>query len=544
MSENTSNPQYIRTTLYECDAFEVVACEWEKGAISPMHGHGDSSCSVLVQEGLFENTTAYEFKSEVQAIEKGQTFVTPLGAQHELRCVSPRGKTLHVYSPKIVKADSQVQFAPQSPDVLKKNLDLALTDEGSSYQQIFENLEAIEKSSITTDSPFFMNQLFSGVFSQTRWAENTLQKTRTTLATFEASPALSLIEQQVTDQLGALIGWKPELRAGITVPGGSAANFMSIHCARQKKFPDARREGLGNQKVKLYISHEAHYSFRKAVAVLGLGTDTLVSVDTDARGQMDVRHLKSLIERDLASGHTPLYIGATIGTTVFGAIDPLDELAAMARQYNMWLHADAAWGAPALFSEKLKPRLKGLDQCDSLTFDAHKFFGSSLTSSFFLIQHPQLLLEANDTKGGEYLFHESDTLDRGRLSWQCGRGGDVLSFWTLWKNLGTQGMTASIDNMLDLREECVRWIQDQPRLKLVHDPEFLNICVEILTPTGERDPLWSKHVREQLRLSNTAMVNYSTTKTNAHFLRLILVHPHIKLHHLKDLLTSALEVKV
>ena len=534
-----SQPTYQRTILFQSDYFEVVRCEWKKGDCSPMHGHEWSQCYALVEKGVFENTTNFGSRLELSLREEGQTILTPVGAEHEIRCVSDHGKTLHVYVPKIAPIDKRNPKA----FALKANLSdlVKLEKEGLKWEGLLTIVKAVESSSITTKSPFFMNQLFSGIHPESLLASEIVARTRTTLATQEASPLFSQIEKEVANELGFLFGWPKTKADGICVPGGSAGNFMALHCARNRKFPTAKTEGTGSRSLRVFVSEEAHYSFKKGAMALGLGTNSLVAVKADKNGKMIPENLEEKIQECLSAGAFPLLVSATAGTTVLGAFDPMEAIGKICRKHNIWFHIDAAWGGPVIFSQhKL---MQGSELADSITFDAHKLLGSGLTCSFFLTNDLPNLLASNDVSGGDYLFHESEELDRGRLSWQCGRGADAFSFWTFWKSYGTEGIGKFVDQLMELRKETVKWIKQNPRLKLLGEPEYLNICVEILPlPSANDDKDWSVKVRNQLIASNEAMVNFSRDKEGRSFLRLILANPHLRLSHLQDILGKALEV--
>jgi sulfinoalanine decarboxylase len=192
----------------------------------------------------------------------------------------------------------------------------------------------------------------------------------------------------------------------------------------------------------------------------------------------------------------------------------------------------------------LREKVRGIEKADSVAFDAHKLFGAGLTSSFILTKHPGLLLEANDVSGADYLFHSDDeTLDRGKLSWQCGRRADAVSFWAIWKSVGTQGLGKSVDRLLSVRDETLAWIKKEPRLELVVSPEYLNLCVRVKTPTAKgQDPHWSKKIREILKDKNLTMVNYSSDE-KGDFLRLILAHPQLEFKHVQQIFEWALGVE-
>lgn len=109
-------------------------------------------------------------------------------------------------------------------------------------------------------------------------------------------------------------------------------------------------------------SRDAHYSIKKAAVLLGIGSDNLYLVDVDSAGRMDVNHLRSEIERALSENALPFMVAATAGTTVLGAMDPLEGIADVCKQYGLWLHVDAAWGGGALMSRKHRHLLKGVER--------------------------------------------------------------------------------------------------------------------------------------------------------------------------------------
>lgn len=328
------------------------------------------------------------------------------------------------------------------------------------------------------------------------------------------------------------------------MPGGSSANFMAIHCARHFHDPESKAHGNRDARYRIFVSREAHYSFRKACAVLGLGTDAVIPVDVDARGRLSVQALARAIDESTARGETPLLACATAGTTVLGAFDPIDEIVDVCVDRKVWTHVDGAWGGPALFSEHARSLMAGVDRADSVAIDAHKLLGAPLTSSFFLTRHREVLQAANDVSGGDYLFHSDSVVqDRGRLSWQCGRGSSALGLWALWKNLGTSGIGNFVDELIELRHDVVSWIRTQPRLNLIHEPEWLNVCVRVVPPEGESDKAnWSRRVRENLRDEDIAFVNFSSDDGGS-FLRLILAHPRLSLVSVQGILEAAQAVR-
>ncbi|CAJ0933939.1 unnamed protein product [Ranitomeya imitator] len=107
---------------------------------------------------------------------------------------------------------------------------------------------------------------------------------------------------------------------------------------------------------------QSHYSMKKAGAALGFGTENVILVKSNERGKIIPEDLEAKIIESKQKGHVPLYVNATAGTTVYGAFDPIDEIADICEKYNLWLHVDAAWGGGLLMSRKHRHKLNGIER--------------------------------------------------------------------------------------------------------------------------------------------------------------------------------------
>lgn len=150
------------------------------------------------------------------------------------------------------------------------------------------------------------------------------------------------------------------VRDGMLVPGGSISNVYALHLARIRADPDYKRRGAaGGPVLVAFCSKHAHYSYRKAAQLVGLGLDNMVGVECGEDGAMDPAALDAAVARAVAEGRHPFFVGATAGTTVFSAYDPLGPLAKACERHGMWLHVDGCWGAAALLSRRHRGILAG-----------------------------------------------------------------------------------------------------------------------------------------------------------------------------------------
>ncbi|HSD71089.1 MAG TPA: aminotransferase class I/II-fold pyridoxal phosphate-dependent enzyme [Woeseiaceae bacterium] len=184
------------------------------------------------------------------------------------------------------------------------------------------------------------------------------------------------VELQLLGWLKEMLGY-PAGASGLLVSGGSMANLVGLAVARNRQSGgDVRKRGLqaaDESPLVFYASSETHSSVRKAVELLGIGSEWLHTVPVLNDFTIDMAALREAIDRDRRRGYRPACIVANVGTVNTGAIDPLPALAELACAEQLWLHADAAFGAFARMSPGYRHLVEGLERADSLAFDLHKW---------------------------------------------------------------------------------------------------------------------------------------------------------------------------
>jgi glutamate/tyrosine decarboxylase-like PLP-dependent enzyme len=213
------------------------------------------------------------------------------------------------------------------------------------------------------------------------------------LAAWSHSPLAIEIEQHLVRALGARFGYDPAHCDGTFASGGMEANHTAVLTALVQAFPEFSRLGvraLAAQPV-LYASAEAHHSLLKAARLCGLGTDAVHVIPVEESLRMDPEALASRIAQDRGQGFAPFLVAATAGTTSAGAIDPLPAIAELAAREKLWLHVDAAWGGAAALVPELRPLLDGIEQADSITFDAHKWLSVPMGAGIYFTRHRDIL---------------------------------------------------------------------------------------------------------------------------------------------------------
>ncbi|KAK0086291.1 hypothetical protein PV325_003437 [Microctonus aethiopoides] len=411
------------------------------------------------------------------------------------------------------------------PKELKQKISVTLTNDGASEEDIKTVIRQISRYSVKTSNPHFHNQLYAGLDPYGLAGAWLTESFNTSQYTYEVAPVFMLLEREVLDQALKLFGYPSHPEGdGIMCPGGSMSNMYGIVLARYSQMPEIKTKGLsGLPPLAMFSSECGHYSLLKGAHWLGLGTESLYNVKTDALGRIDPSDLRRAIKEARSNGALPFFVNATAGTTVFGSIDPLEEIAAICREENLWFHIDACLGGSLMLSEKYRKRLKGIELSNSLAWNPHKMLGAPFQCSLFLVKGKNLLHEAN-CAGATYLFQQDKfydvSWDTGDKSVQCGRKVDAVKLWLMWKARGTNGLGTSVDIAMTTANYFLEKIKIREGFRLVL-PKYdgNNICFWYIPPNmrneEETSAWWKKlyditaKIKELLVLDGQLMIGYT-----------------------------------
>jgi glutamate/tyrosine decarboxylase-like PLP-dependent enzyme len=396
------------------------------------------------------------------------------------------------------------------PEKLRSQIDLTIPESGCSLEELYKTIEQYLTFSVRTGHRQFFNQLWSGFTLPGLLGELFASLTNTSMYTYEVAPVATLMEKELIKKMGDICGFEnPE---GLFVTGGSNGNLQAMMVARNRALPHVKNEGYSNAaELIAFVSEEAHYSFEKNANVLGLGSTNLRKIKTDDTGRMIPDELAMAIEESLQKGKQPFFVGATAGTTVKGAFDPLEEIASIARQHDLWFHVDGALGGTVILSPRHRHLLQGLDKADSFAWNAHKLMGLPLMCSILLIREKGHLWKTNSVSGTDYIFHDEafGAYDLGPISLQCGRKVDALKLWLSWKYYGDLGYAERIDRFFKLAAFAEDIVNQTPLLELMAPRSSVNICFRYVPNTSEDINEFNLRLREELAQKGKALVNFA-----------------------------------
>ncbi len=289
---------------------------------------------------------------------------------------------------------------------------------------------------------------------------------------WRSAPAAVSIERAVVGWLAEAVGC-PGF-GGSLCGGGSAANLMGLALAREAKLP-ANETGVSGGVV--YASEQVHMSIPKAVATLGIGRNNLRLIPADGEFRMRPEALRAAIASDRQAGQKPIAIVATAGTIVTGAIDPLHEIAEIARGEDLWLHVDGAYGVPGAMA--VPERFDGLALADSLSLDAHKWLYQPIDCGCLLYRDTQAARNAFSISDDYVRIFSEDPVEAFAFfeeSFELSRRFRALKLWMSLQYHGRRAYREAILRDLAHAQLLAETINGKPELELLAPVTLSAVC--------------------------------------------------------------------
>lgn len=355
---------------------------------------------------------------------------------------------------------------------------------------------------------------------------------------FYAAPGAVRLEDMLVRWMCRLMDY-PEHAIGHLTSGGSIANLVAIVTARESKHIKA--EDIS--KAVIYLSEQAHHSIQKALRIAGLSEAQLRYIKLDEGLRLSLDDLEKTIKADKANGLTPFFINASLGTTNTGAIDPIDEIADIAKRHNTWFHVDAAYGGFFKLVDTLKTKFKGVNKADSITLDPHKTLFLPFGTGAVLLKDKTQVLKVfyyladymQDTADATEVMSPAD------ISPELTKHFRGMRLWLPLKLFGLKPFRAALEEKLLLAQYFHKEIQKIAGFEVGPEPELSVAMFRYSTQKGDANEFNAKLIKA---IQNDGRIFLSSTTINGVFwIRVAVV---IFRTHLKqiDLLLEIIKEKI
>ncbi|HEY0376751.1 MAG TPA: aminotransferase class V-fold PLP-dependent enzyme [Pyrinomonadaceae bacterium] len=425
---------------------------------------------------------------------EGKTSENNLSAEHERL-----GRAVTEIITEYARAlDGLPVTSAATPGDLEKIFDEPLPVDGIAADEILAQFQRdVAPHAMQIPSPRYY-----GLFNPTPlpiavWADALASAINQNGAAWRNSPSASVIEARVVRWLCELVGYDSPTSFGTLASGGSEANLIGLKCARDRAHADVRDKGVRAAAGDLivYASEQCHYSLEKSVDILGLGRGSLRKIETDDLFHIRTDLLREAIEDDRRGGRTPCCVAGAAGATSTGVVDPLEELAQIAGEYDCWFHVDAAYGGALAFSGEHKHLLRGIERADSITIDPHKWMFVPFACGATLVRGGGRVLRDAFDITPEYLSEQRESMQGADQEYDFFRYGQLgsrrfnaLKIWMALKFMGTRGYARIIERQLELTRYLAARLDALEDFECVGRIETAVCCFRFLpAATGRRD---------------------------------------------------------
>jgi aromatic-L-amino-acid/L-tryptophan decarboxylase len=409
-----------------------------------------------------------------------------------------------------------IRDLPVAPDLgaaeLKQRLAEPLPQQGRDFQALLEVFrDVVAPGSRHNGHPRFFGYVSAPGTAVATIADLLASALNANLPAWRSAPAPTELELVTIDWIKEALGLDPGA-GGLMLSGGSMANLCGLAAARHRFCgPAVAAHGMAGypKALTVYASADAHHSVHKAAAMLGIGQSNVRPVALDGQLRMDVADLRRQIEADRAAGSDPMCVVATAGTVVTGAVDPIRQIAEVARAEGLWLHVDACYGGFARLAGSAAPLFDGIAEADSVALDPHKWLYQPADCGCLIYRDPAPVRGAFHLDG-DYTRILQNEPGEAFAFWDYGpelsRRFRALKVWMTLGHVGARGIAEAIESNLDCARYLAELVDGCEDFEMLAPVGLSIFCMRYL-PTGFRGGrLSDEQERELDRINEQIML--------------------------------------
>lgn len=362
------------------------------------------------------------------------------------------------------------------------------------------------------------------------------------MAIYEMGPSAVPIELAVVDWMRRQLGFD-DGAGGVLTSGGSLGNLTALLAMRQAEAGfDAWHEGTRNgPPLAVITSTDAHYSIARTLAIMGWGEGGAIAAPVDSQHHLTAAAAEAALLGARSRGYRVVGIIAAAGSTATGAFDPLDDLADLAHQHQLWLHVDAAHGGGLAMSPKYRPKLRGIARADSVVWDAHKLLMMPALVTGVLFKHASHAYDAF-AQQASYLYArstaESQWWNLGTRTLECTKRMMAIELWCSLRAHGTQVFADIVERLMELGAAFAVKLDASSDFELALAPEANIVCYRHRPQAVAPGPALDAHNQAlRMRVVEDGKFYIAGTQLESGFyLRSAIMNPLIAEHDLDELI--------
>jgi len=380
-----------------------------------------------------------------------------------------------------------------------------LPAEGEQIAKLLNDCRAIFDRSRHNGHPRFFGYVASPSTAPGAFADLIASTLNVNVTSWRSSPAATELERLVVRWLGSLVGYSDDAQ-GLLTSGGSLANLTAVLLAlRTKSATNAGRTGLwsAGPPMTIYAADQAHMSVAKAADILGIGRDQVRLIECDDRFRMNVKTLRAQIKKDLKKKFKPFCVVGSAGTVGTGAVDPLMEIADVAKEFGLWFHVDGAYGAVGALDQRKRSLFAGIERADSVSLDPHKWLYMPVDCGCLLYRDQEAARATFANDEADYIKVHGLLDDEAFAFWDYGielsRRFRALKIWLTLRYYGTRRIAEAVSHDNSMAAYLAQRVSAADDFELLA-PVELSICCFRYVPAKLRKKLQTASAAERRRI--------------------------------------------
>ncbi len=352
---------------------------------------------------------------------------------------------------------------------------------------------------------------------------------------WETSPAAAELEQMVMEWLRDAMTL-PSDWEGVIQDTASTATLCALISAREKYTNfDVNNEGFGNHRLRVYCSTETHSSIEKGVKIAGIGKNNLTKISVDENNAMNPRELEDRIREDIKNGVKPICVVAALGTTGTTAVDPILELSRICKEYDVWLHIDAAYAGSALILPEYQHLIQGIADADSFVFNPHKWLMTNFDCTAYYVKDRSYLVNSFSITP-EYLKTNTQGQVNDYRDWgvPLGRRFRALKLWFVIRNYGIKGLQKVLRSHMALAKWLEGEVLTHPDFEMMAPMNFNLVCFR-WNPGGKDEAFLekgNKAIIDEVNASGMAYLTHTKVKGD-YVIRVVIGQTYVEKRHVE-----------
>lgn len=333
---------------------------------------------------------------------------------------------------------------------------------------------------------------------------------------------------------------------GVLQPSATEAMIVVLLAARVEALARHSSDPTAAAKLVAYYSDQSHFCVEKAIKVLAVPHSRKIATKTNSAAfagnhPVAAEDLQKQVDIDIAAGLIPFFVSANFGATGICAVDPIAEIANIARKHAMWLNIDAAYAGVVAICPEFRHMTAPIGEADSVLINGSKWFATMFNSNFTFFKRKSPFVCALNATG---VYLQNSQTDAGAVvdfkDYHLGLGRPYrsLKIFTTLRSFGLTGLRSILRRHIVLAKFLGNLLSADPRFVVPVETVFALVSFTLAPPKTNEDCL---ALLERLNATEKMFIVHTMLDGRV-IIRISLAHPQLTVDDMRNLFATIVSV--